>query len=522
MHPARLAHRAQERLTRMDAGTSPPSLLHAVIESAPTALILSDSSGRIVLANQEAERLFGYSRRELRGLQVESLMPERFRMRHPDLRGGYQEAPSARRMGSGRDLRGLRRDGTEFPIEIGLSPVTTEHGVFILSAAVDISERLRSERNFRQALESSPIAKLIVDAQGRIDFANDEAARLFGYERSALTGKQVEILLPPDERDLHPRLRAGYMANPHPRRMGAGRMLHGLRSDGSTVPVEIGLSTLDTPSGPLVLAAIMDISERVRAEKAHRKHHEELERRVAERTTALAESNAALARSNEDLQQFAYIASHDLQTPLRGIAGCAQLLERSFGEDADPELRDLTRRMVNSTITLQMMIRDLLAYSRIDAHQDSITEVSLEDALADACNLLDAVIAESGARIDKAALPAVPGERTQLVQLFANLLGNAIKYRSRELPLVRVSAQDIGAQVQVSVADNGIGIAQEHQHRIFEIFKRLHNQQAYPGTGIGLAVCRRVVQRHGGHIWVESQPGVGSVFHFTLNKSLSP
>lgn len=505
----------------MDAGTAQPTLLHAIIESAPTALILSDSNGRIVLANQEAERLFGYSGRELQGLQVEALMPPRFRMRHPDLRNGYQAGPSARRMGSGRDLRGLRRDGNEFPIEIGLSPVRTEEGLFILSAVVDISERLRSERNFRQALESSPIAKLIVDAEGRIDFANDEAARLFGYERSALAGQPLELLLPLSVRDLHPKLRAGYLQNPQVRRMGAGRTLHGLRRDGSTVPVEIGLSPLDTPSGPLVLAAIVDISERLRIEEAQRQINEELERRVAERTAELAESNAALARSNEDLQQFAYIASHDLQTPLRGIAGCAQLLEKSFGENMDPELREVTRRMVNSTVTLQMMIRDLLAYSRIETRQDSVTDVSLQDALSDACGLLDAVIVESGARIEHEPLPTVAGERTQLVQLFANLLGNAIKYRSRELPHVRISAQDLGEQVEISVADNGIGIAQEHHQRIFEIFKRLHNQQTYPGTGIGLAVCRRVVQRHGGRIWVTSQPGSGSVFHFTLNKQQS-
>lgn len=491
--------------------------LSAVIESAPTALIMVDDGGCIVLANAEAERMFRFPRNEMVGMGIEALVPERFRGLHPAYRTGFFVRPRARSMGQGRDLYGLRRDGTEFPIEIGLNPVKTDAGTFVLSAIVDITERKEIENRFRLAVEAAPVAMMLTNADGRIELANREAARLFGYESRELVGEPLEVLIPERYRHDHPGLRTQYQGRPEARRMGEGRILHARRKDGSEVPVEIGLSPLAMHEGKLFLSVIVDITERVAAAEAQRKLNEELERRVSERTAELARAIEALTESNVELQQFAYAASHDLQTPLRGIAGCAQILEQQYAEAVDEGGREIIRRMVQSTVHLQALIRDLLAYSRIENRERPFEPVDLNAVFDEALSLLQTSVVEAGARITHEPLPTVQGDRTQLVQLFSNLIGNAVKYHGEAPPTVQVSATpDVGGDWRVSVRDNGIGIAPEHQEKVFEVFTRLHNQTAYPGTGIGLAICRRVVHRHNGRIWVESTPGEGSTFHFTI------
>ncbi|MDX2218595.1 MAG: PAS domain S-box protein [Burkholderiales bacterium] len=492
-------------------------ILAAIIDSAPTANVMVDGEGRIVLANAEAERMFRYPREEMMGLGIEQLVPERFRDLHRIHRTGYLVQPLARGMGQGRDLYGLRRDGSEFPIEIGLNPVETQEGPFVLSAIVDITERKEIENRFRLAVEAAPVAILMVDAAGRIALANPESARLFGFSVSELIGQPLDMLVPDAQRGQHPALRQGFIANPASRRMGGGRVLHALRKDNSEVPVAIGLAPLNTPEGQLVLSVIVDISERVAAEEKQRALNEELERRVGERTAELAQAIEALTESNVELQQFAYVASHDLQTPLRGIAGCAQILESQYSDAVDEAGRDIIRRMVQSTVHLQALIRDLLAYSRIENRERPFMPVDLNAVLTESLALLDASIIESHATVTHDPLPTVIGDRTQLVQLFSNVIGNAVKYHGDALPVVHVWATPEEADTwRISIRDNGIGIAAEHLERVFEVFTRLHSHKAYPGTGIGLAVCRRVVGRHNGRIWVDSVPGEGSTFHFTL------
>lgn len=489
----------------------------ATVESAPTAMVMIDRQGMIVLVNGETEKMFGHRREALLGRPIESLIPVRFRMAHPGMREAFFQLPEARRMGVGRDLFGVRADGSEFPIEIGLNPVETDEGTFVLSAIVDITERKEIEGRFRLAVDAAPVAMLMTDSAGRIELANREALRLFGYAPGELVGQPLEVLIPGQFRGRHPHLRQNYQDKPESRRMGEGRVLHARRKDGVEVPVEIGLSPLSTAEGKVVLSVIVDISERVAAEEAQRKLNEELERRVSKRTAELGHAIEALTESNVELQQFAYVASHDLQTPLRGIAGCAQILEAEYAGAVDEAGRAIIRRMVQSTVHLQSMIRDLLAYSRIEARDRPFGPVDLEAVLAETKALLEATVLEARATITHDPLPTVTGDRTQLVQLFSNVIGNAVKYRADRPPAVHVSATREDAETwRISVRDNGIGIAAEHLEKVFEVFTRLHTQAAYPGTGIGLAVCRRVVGRHNGRIWVESAAGAGSTFHFTL------
>ena len=244
--------------------------------------------------------------------------------------------------------------------------------------------------------------------------------------------------------------------------------------------------------------ASLDMVQRIRAEKE------------------LEQSNKVLERSNMDLKRFAYVASHDLQAPLRSISGFVQLLKSEYASQLDEQANDWIRRTVQSTEILQKSIQDLLAYSRVDMQAHPLTRIPFLEVFNDAVLLLNASIQDSNAQVTCDELPIVMGDRSQLVQLMENLISNALKYHGEAPPRVYVSAMHDGNEWVISVRDNGIGIQPKYYEKIFDIFQRLHTQQEYGGSGIGLAVCRRVVHRHGGRIWVESEPGRGSIFHFTI------
>jgi light-regulated signal transduction histidine kinase (bacteriophytochrome) len=270
--------------------------------------------------------------------------------------------------------------------------------------------------------------------------------------------------------------------------------------DGREVDVEVRGKPFAEGKRPQRLVTVEDVSER------------------KQRAAELQRTNAALVRSNLDLQRFAYIASHDLQTPLRSIASFVDLLRSTYGDTLDAQAKDWLARTTQSVDHLQTLIRDLLEYSRVDVEPRPFEQVSMREAFDRASSLLDAAVREAAATVTSDELPEVTGDRSQLVQLLLNLLGNAIKYRGAEPPRVHVTAQSRGDDWLFEVRDNGIGIAEKHHQQVFEVFKRLHDQKQYPGTGIGLAICRRVLDRHGGKIWVESKLGEGSAFFFTIAK----
>lgn len=232
--------------------------------------------------------------------------------------------------------------------------------------------------------------------------------------------------------------------------------------------------------------------------------------------SALLKSNQELARSNAELEQFAYVASHDLQAPLATIASFAQLLEKRYQDRLDSQANKFIGNIVQGCTRMQTLIDDLLEYSRVGRSQKPFQPIDCNQVLEQAIANLQAVIGETKAVINYSELPVVTGDISQLIQLFQNLLGNAIKYRKAASPVVRITVCKHENKWLFSVSDNGIGIAEQHQERIFQIFKRLHTQREYSGTGIGLAICQKIVERHGGSIWVESEPGQGSIFHFTI------
>ena len=244
--------------------------LRQVVESAPNAMVMIDGTGQIVMVNMQTERVFGYARSELLGQTIEMLVPARFRANHPGLRSTFFAGPVSRPMGAGRDLYGLKKDGSEFPIEIGLNPIETEDGTMVLSAIVDISSRKRLEERFRQVVESAPNAMVMINSKGNIEMVNTQAERVFAYDRKQMLGQPIEMLVPERFRRNHPGLRSSFFSGPVSRPMGAGRDLYGLKSDGSEFPIEIGLNPIETEEGPMVLSAIVDISSRKKLEERFR------------------------------------------------------------------------------------------------------------------------------------------------------------------------------------------------------------------------------------------------------------
>jgi light-regulated signal transduction histidine kinase (bacteriophytochrome) len=259
------------------------------------------------------------------------------------------------------------------------------------------------------------------------------------------------------------------------------------------------LSPLDSADGFLVTAAIRDISVRKQAEET------------------LLDKVKELNRSNEELGQFAYIASHDLQEPLRMVASYTQLLSRRYKGKLDADADDFIAFAVDGATRMQRLIQDLLAYSRVETKGRRLTRISSDEALQQSLINLHGAIEESHALVTHDPLPGVLADQTQLVQLFQNLIGNAIKYQNSGTPLVHISAvRNGGNKWKFSVRDNGLGIESQYFDRIFGMFQRLHKREEFDGTGIGLAICKKIVERHGGVISVESQPGCGSTFHFAL------
>ena len=491
---------AERHLAQMEAR------YRGLLEAAPDAMVVVNQGGGIVLLNVQAEKQFGYRRDELVGQAVKNIIPEGFAERL--IADGTRTAAEAlaQQIGTGIELYGRRKDGSRFPIEIMLSPLESSEGILVTAAIRDISVRKDAEEHlaqmearYRGLLEAAPDAMVVVNQSGEIVLLNVQAEKQFGYRRDELVGQAVKNIIPEGfaERLIADALRS--VEDARAQQIGTGIELYGRRSDGTGFPIEIMLSPLTSAEGMLVTAAIRDITARKRSE-AH------LMQKVQE-----------LNRSNEELEQFAYIASHDLQEPLRMVASYTQLLSRRYKGKLDPDADEFIAFAVDGASRMQRLIKDLLAYSRVGTKGGDLKETSSEDALQQALRSLRGAIEESSATISHDSLPIVLADEMQLIQLFQNLVGNAIKYQSSGSPRVHIAAQlSKKGRWDFSVQDNGLGIEPQYFERIFGMFQRLHRREEFAGTGIGLAICKKIVERHGGAISVESTPGAGSTFRFSL------
>jgi len=477
-----------------------------LLEAAPDAMVVVNQSGEIVLVNLQAEKQFGYRRDELLGQKVSSIVPYGFteRLVADGLRSA--EDALAQQIGTGIELTARRKDGSEFPIEIMLSPLRSPEGILVTAAIRDISVRhaadahlVRMEGRYRGLLEAAPDAMVVVNEQGEIVLLNLQAEKQFGYPRDELLGQKLTNIIPEGfaERLIADGLRSAEDALAQ--QIGTGLELTALRKDGSRFPMELMLSPLESDTGTLVTVAIRNITLRNAA------------------SIELLHTVEELKRSNEDLQQFAYVASHDLQEPLRMVASYVALIARRYKGKLDADADEFIAFAVDGAKRMQSLIQDLLAYSRVGSKGVELVKTSSEDALNRAIRNLRVAIADSGAQVTHGALPSVLADEIQLTQLFQNLLGNAIKYRRAEAPGVHIAARRSGAKKWIfSVQDNGLGIESQYFERIFGMFQRLHGREEFSGTGMGLAICKKIVERHGGDISVESTIGQGSTFRFPL------
>lgn len=410
------------------------------------------------------------------------------------------------------DVQVLVRDRRLITIDFMLAPVFDAQGQveFLIPSGIDITERVRLTRLLatqREQLETilNNVPGIVWEGRGHpgddahlFDYVSRYAPELLGYtldEWRTTPGFWRRIIHPEDWDTALSGMNA-ILESGEPGTIE----FRVVDKDGDLVPVEAHMTALRGPDSELIGACgvLMDITARRQAEEER------------------ARSALELQRSNEELQQFAYVASHDLQEPLRMITSYLQLVERRYAELLDDDGREFIGYAVDGASRMKNLINDLLAYSRVQSHDREFTRVSMMKVYEQAIQNLEVGIEESGAQVTADALPDVMGSENLLTLLMQNLIGNAIKYRGEAAPVVHVGCERRGREWLFSVRDNGIGIASEYLERIFIIFQRLHAKDEYSGTGIGLAMCKKVVERHNGRIWAESTVGEGSTFYFTL------
>jgi PAS domain S-box-containing protein len=599
------------------------STYKAVFDASPDAIIIADQDGIILLANNQAEILFCYSREELIGKEVEILIPEKFRASHKVQREIYTTHPVTREMGYDLPLLGRKKGGKEFPVEISLSPIDLRNrklvaasirdvtvkrqmeqlvresenrlqgildnmiegvmiidfewyyryandalvkqskysredligyslmekypciedtalfkafdysmrervvqqvetefvfpdqskgwfefhiepvpeGLFVLS--MDITQRkrteillARSEQRYRQLVQNISDAIIVDDLQGNIVFANDRFRKLFGVTETDIESLVLEDYIAPAYREK--------LRNWHNRRVAGEEVPHlfeyeGQVKDGNPIWVEVQVSTV-IEEGHIIgtQSAIRDISDRKKAE------------------AKLSQQVESTKRANQELEQFTYMVSHDLQEPLRMITGFLNLLQQEAGEHIEPSAREYIHFAVDGAARMKMMIEDLLRYSRLGASNEDLTLVGIKEAVNGVMDVLHNHIKDSGAQVVVHSLPLIKTNPRLIHQILLNLLSNALKYRSVHTPQIEVGSKRENGYWIFFVKDNGMGIEPRHFDKIFILFQRLHSKSTYPGTGIGLAICKKIIERLGGTIWVDSQPGGGSTFYFSL------
>jgi len=591
-----------------------------LLESAPDAMVIVDQQGKMVLVNSQTEKIFSYPKEEIMGQFIELLIPQWT----PAIYGaGAQKVFAESYMPSTDEriqLTALRKDGTEFPVEISLSPIETDHGTLLSSAIRDVSDRKQVEQSKAQLaaiVESSHDAIYSIDLKGMIRTWNESAEKMFGYSKEEAIGRPNAIIVPTDCLKQEKTIINMVMAGGKAEHFETVR----LTKHGNLIPISITVSGIKDEFGKIIgvskisrdikeqkrindllqsQAELLDLTHDTvivrdldgtirywnhgaqemygftREEAVGRISHDLLKTEfpkpladweqelldkgrydcelihftkdgksviVSSRQTVKTDANGApcaileinnditeqkkaqlqllaiaeeLKNSNAELEQFASVASHDLQEPLRGVSGCLELLEEKYKGKFDEQADALISHAINGASRMHTLIRDLLTLSRINTRGKTIQSFDLTTALEQALENLGAAIKDSQAIITHDNLPVIEGDHAQIARLFQNLIANAVKFSADRSPRINIKAERQNEHWLFAVCDNGIGFKREYSDIIFLPFKRLHSRDKYPGTGIGLAICKKIVERHGGNIWAESELGKGAIFYFSI------
>ncbi|MGB9978408.1 PAS domain S-box protein [Methanobacterium sp.] len=466
------------------------------------AIIVRDMENKILFWNDGAVKIYGWGMEEAKSKITHSLLKTEFPV---PLKEVNKELISNGRWGG--ELVHTKRDGSQITVLSRQVLKKNEKGnpISILEINSDISERKKMEEELefagkynRNLIETSLDPLVTIGPDGKITDVNGATEAVTGHTRDELIGTDFSDYFTQPEK-----AREGYK-QVFKDRWIIDYPLEIKHKKGHITPVLYNASVYEDESGKVigVFAAARDITERKKAEKMLKLKLEEL------------------ARSNAELEQFAYVSSHDLQEPLRMIGSYLQLLQRRYHGELDDKADKYIDFAVDGASRMQNLINDLLEFSRVTTRAREFESTDCEFILNQALFNLEISIKESEAVISNDHLPTLMADSTQLTQVFQNLISNAIKFRSEKTPEINISAREKGDEWIFSIADNGIGIDPKHSERIFEVFKRLHKRREYPGTGIGLSICKKIVERHGGHIWVESEIDKGSVFYFTLPNSI--
>jgi PAS domain S-box-containing protein len=513
---------------RVDAAGNPASILESnrdishrkqeeqkfrdLLESAPDAIVIVNEQGRIVLTNAQTEKLFGYPRHELLDQPVEILVPHRFHGEHAGHRQNYSHSPRPRAMGADLELFGCRKDGTEFPVEISLSPLETAKGKLISSAIRDVSDRRQaaealkaSEERLQLALEAAQLGVWDLDLTNDRAFRSLRHDQIFGYDSlQPEWGVQIAIkhMVPEDREQFQSSFAQALTTNT----FSAEFRVKSARDGSTHWAFAQGRVYRDENGKPVrMMGVVSDTTARKQAEEQVERHRQEL-----------ARSNADLAAANQELEAFSYSVSHDLRAPLRHIDGFARILKEEHASELSEEAQRYLDRVLHGANHMGHLVDDLLNLAKIGrrdlARQRTKLDLLVREALADLPGTENRSVEW---RVEP--LPEVDCDPGLLKLVFNNLLGNALKFtRGRQPAVIEIGTLDTSGVTTIFVRDNGVGFDPKYADKLFGVFQRLHRQEDFEGTGVGLATVQRIVRKHGGEVWAESEVDRGATFFFSL------